>query len=229
MKKEAQVIMLPTDIIGTICIRHDKPKILLQCKYVVSPVILTTHNHYELYIVDDSEIKEDDWVVYLSSKIPKVHKINKIDSTFERQRDECKKIISTTDSNLRINKGDYNEQKGKILELLPQPSQQFIQEYCEKGGIDKLLIEYKGVCSNCNEYHKDSVLCMDTFTGEYDYKKEPFKLEINSNNTINILPIKEKLYTEKEVYEKMVASWIYGEANHGEHYSVRENWIKENL
>src|SRR5690606_13273419 len=80
-------------------------------------------NNYQpqhLYIISNEEIKDGDWFYS-----PKVNKI--LRNLFNKFEQGDKKIIATTDSSLG----------------LPTPSNSFIKKYCELGGIDEILVEYK--------------------------------------------------------------------------------------
>jgi hypothetical protein len=51
-----------------------------------------------------------------------------------------------------------------------------------------------------------------------------------SGHLDNISLIEEKMYTKEEVEEKMRLAYIYGQAaDHVQHFTIREDWIKENL
>ena len=101
---------------------------------------------YNIYIISEDEIKEGDWCMIID-------KTSKLYGQFEQHKgkhqrnEQWKKIIATTDTSIKIFAG-----KGDICDLyynLPQPSQQFIEEYIEsynKGNIiTDVLVECKRV------------------------------------------------------------------------------------
>src|SRR6056297_230629 len=154
---KAKVIMLPTER-GNMCkfinLEDNSFEIKLQPNKDAFKDDKSYGFHiqpFELYIITDEKIEEGDWFLYLSSDTPITYKCNKIDFTFERQRDECKKIIATTDSSLKIKSGkDLTKEYITIEEnlngiSLPQPSQAFIEAYCKAGGIDEVLVEVEPV------------------------------------------------------------------------------------
>lgn len=161
-----------------------------------TPQIASTINSeckgYHLYITSDEEIKEGDWCVcnfQPGIEIRKnIHGV--IGSTIggkEYLKNNCKKIIATTDTSLGQHQGTLEYSLG--FNTLPQPSKQFIQKYIEeynKGSkIEEVLVEYD-----------------EFYTGEDNEEEEPifeYKLKTDSHNTITIKPVKEKLYSQEEV------------------------------
>ena len=112
---------------------------------------------HHLYITSDDKIEVGDW--YIDTQTNTVYRCDSHKESLSTDDfDEFKKIIATTDSKLK----------------LPQPSQSFLEEYCRKGGIDEVDVEY-------------------------DYGMVAWKIEpvVNSDNTINIHLIKDT-YTEEE-------------------------------
>lgn len=108
-----------------------------------------------LYFTTDEEIKEGDWIITAYNKIVKTVKAHTI-----LEDEKCKKIIATTDQQLRI-KSTIRESYaldmnyGKVLSILPQPSKEFIKEYCESGGIDEVDevdVELELDTSGCKAY-----------------------------------------------------------------------------
>ena len=143
---EARVHRLATENEGRICIRHDKPHVLLLRSDIVSPVILTTHNHYNLYITTDEEIKEGDWFITDDDNQDLMHAVGaqwralcKYDGLMEMSR----KVVATTDPKLiKGASSDYSRERGLLgCDNIPQ---QFIQDYCNKP-VDEVWIEVESI------------------------------------------------------------------------------------
>lgn len=191
MYKKLKIILLPTHnpsllYIDRSTVGRDK------VYYNLSNIPMTLSEFripQHLYIVSDDEINVNDWIYQTVTK-------SIIKAPFNVNNDErFRKIIATTNTNLTIKylKGRiydpsksceyYGFKSGVGLqshlrnEPMPQIPQDFIKLYCEKGGIDKVEVEYIG------------------FTLYND-----FTLIINSDNIINIKTIKDS-YTREEVIE----------------------------
>lgn len=206
MKKEATVVMLPTDK------KVEQDSICLHSKFGLG-VHSSSECSYdgsirqELYITDDSEIKEGDYAydkqtesIYKVGKFSSkaghyAHSIIPLKSDVEegktytyvgkRYSQYSLKIIATTNFELMVQGStpDSAKEWKKIFEL-PQIPQSFIESYC-KNPIDKVLVEYTS--TEIGEF--DGVIA-------YDWDCIP---KLTSNNEIIISKIEEKLYTREEV------------------------------
>lgn len=177
--KRTQVIMLPT---------NEKSNALWwsgQNLYNKPPEDYSRGELNHLYFLSDEEIKEGDWCIMLDSfgnvfsnpqqylGKAKGHYINK----------GTRKIIATTDSSLTVEKVDgflsKDSPTGKLLDYLPQPSQEFIEKYIEEYNknniITDVLIEYN-ICS------PGMCLINDMTCGHSGCKNTNPK--VNSNNEI---------------------------------------------
>ena len=155
----AKVIMLPTeDIKGYALYTHRKGYLIEGIYRVGEPNGTQQH----LYFTTDEEIKEGDW--YFDG-IDLVHKKSKYNKDLVDGNKQTKKIVATTDKSLG----------------LPEPSQAFIQKYCELGGIDEVDIELKS---------SD----LDYFFG--DLKVDPI------HNTVTIHSIKDS-WSREEMFQLM--------------------------
>lgn len=187
--KKAKVIMLPTKhnilSIGQIYLptTYHSTKLCISIKNISE----TIHKPQHLYFITDDEIKEGDWVynIFLKS----------IRKATGNDKADVKKIIATTDKSLKFWTNDEN---GKHIWSLPQPSQAFIEKYCKVGGIDEVLVEYitdeelnkKKHCQiDCNgtQQKNNSNCCRNILT-----------LKVDLHNTITIHPIKDS-WTRKEL------------------------------
>lgn len=186
---KAKVIMLPTErsnMCKLINLEDDSFKIKLRPNKDAFKDDKSYGFHiqpFELYIISEEKIEEGDWFLYLSSDTPIAYKCNKTDSAFERQRDECKKIIASTDTSLKT---EINGYRGNLLPdvsfdiELPQPSQEFIKNHCESGGVDEVLVEVEGFTKTVG-------------TSEFDFMEQDFsRIKVDSQNNTIIHPIKEK-------------------------------------
>jgi len=184
----------------------------------------TERKYQHLYILSDDEINEGDWC------LDTLHNHVFQFGVFRGSSNSNKKIISTTNEFLEI----VSEGINPVYQKLPQPSQSFIEKYVEeynKGNIiTEVMVEYKGACYNCGEYHENSVLCMDMYSGEYDPEQEPFIPKINEGNTITISNVKDT-YTREEVRDLLDKLWdnimdnSYNKTNSKEY----DKWVDENL
>ena len=156
MKKRTKIVMLPTanqkyqvnegDIFINDSRQHSWGKLeALKCERVTSnghawngSGIQTYINH--LYFINDEEIKEGEWVIETSNK----NLISQFSEQSLNQRSMgCRKIIATTDI-LKIKEVDSFEFGSPQDEYyVPQIPQSFIEEYCRKGGIDEVDVEYE--------------------------------------------------------------------------------------
>ena len=179
MKKQVKVVMLPTEkaTIGMIakCIKNDLSNdfdrinrlCLIENKDFYKSNIYWQPQH--LYFISDEEIKEGDWQInHLTNKIS-----NRTNKFIEVGKQNCSKIIATTDSSLN----------------LPRPSNEFIIAYCNiinnNAKCDEVLVKY--VESYANPYDEfNNIAPFDTI------------LYVAPDNTITVYPISNKVFTFKE-------------------------------
>lgn len=186
---------------------------------------------FHLYIISDDEIKEGDWVYTLDTK--EIVKVNKVWFALSNKRvfnKVNKKVIATTDTSLEIVSKGINP----VYEKLPQPSQQFIEEYIEsynKGEvITDILVEY--------EWFLNKQSCFKTVCYQQDMEArdscmgmcEAQRPKINPDNTINI--VKDK-WNREEVIKAMI--WAeenaryYTNSDKAGQLKQFNNWIDKNL
>jgi len=190
--------------------------------------------YQHLYITSNDEIKEGDWVYNIVQKT-----YFKADKNFMKIVGNTlttnKKIIATTDKSLTT----YVEDKDNLYDprsktgfepyykLLPQPNKAFIEEYCELGGIDEVIVEYEfnfELTSFTNKMNPDK--------GWEKWSNKEYVLKVNSQNEITIHPIKDT-WTREELIKiihnhakySRRCSGIQGE------YSPKwvDDWIQQNL
>lgn len=153
--KRAKVVMLPTEFTNPPYI----PIIDLTGDNELSQnnnFGLSKSKFYHLYIISDDEIKEGDWI--LRKNYDERYKgdifhdlpFNQIVQSGHNslQTPLAKKIIATTDTSLKLCINPKNSKFGiSQINSLPQPSQQFIEEYIEEYNkgcpIIDILVEYE--------------------------------------------------------------------------------------
>lgn len=174
--------------------------------------------HFHLYIINDDVIKVNDW--YLAT--------DKIEQCFSKEEandltSSCKKIIAATDKSLLLDYVGYEHGTARKYEskvYLPQIPQLFIEQYITEYNqgkiIESILVEYEGI--------------------EWLDKPLEYFPKINSDNTINIKPVKdsfsrdevialiEKYKLDIDDSEKDMADFIINI-----HYPDVNTWIAKNL
>jgi hypothetical protein len=171
--------------------------------------------HQHLYFTSDEEIKEGEHCIVDGGN----GRIG-VDIFYSHVKYSVtpKKIIATTDPKFiysEIFEGYYIEDNRivatpKANKMLPQPSQDFIKEYCDAGGIDEVMIEMedKGIVQ----------------TGR------------GGKRNINIRKIKDS-WSREEVKELMQKSWYEAEVSTSRRLSTTVTfdrsgcikWIEKNL
>lgn len=216
MKKPIQVIMLPTE---------DK-KHLLTTKslykrtdgtsgYDIIQEDWSVKRQY-LYITisqDVEPIKEGDYIKY-GKRIVQIEEeggslgfksFNEVAFLFIQPTH--RKIIATTNPKLTIETelDAYYRNGAGGAKKIPQIQQSFLKKYCDSNGESQWEVEYKTVVS-CHESYGTDILVE------------------NDDNTINITPVKEKMYSRSEV-ESLLKAITKGYCN-----DLRvDNWIRKNL
>ena len=147
--------------------------------YAITVPNVENFKHQHLYIISDDEIKGGDWFYNIHSKI-----VGRAAFDFGKD-DLAKKIIATTDTSLN----ETDRFNGKLWEnLLPIPSQQFIEKYIEeynKGQqITECLVEYEEIYPEHFTYNPNENVIN--------------RLKVDKNNTITIKKVKNS-YTQEEV------------------------------
>jgi len=221
--KRVKVIMLPTTQASDIFKYRLKPDNKVHIAYHPK----AQHKYWEkdkdvnqhLYFTSNEEIKEGDWYIYNNQvEQCKSNSMGLIKSCNNSGRNPlellnivlCRKIIASSDEALKIITSPYLFKNGGVCKSkefnLPQPSQSFIKEYCDKGGIDEVNVEYE---------HDDTV----------PYPK--LRLKVDSHNTITIHPIKDS-WTREEVEELLSDLSNDIDQQHYHNFDTN-NWIKQNL
>ena len=228
VKRECQVVMLPTEKASKVCLSTSSATHRLFIPVVnleLSEEALSKYKAagsipHHIYILSDDEIKKGDWVIMLDSfgnvfsnpqqyTDPKTQHLNK----------GLRKIIATTDS-LCIGFGDDHDPRsgtGGNPIWLPQPSQSFIQKYIDAYNsgkpIEKVMVDYEEWYKMKEDYPMDEV-------GWHE------RLKINpKDNTITISKVKDS-WTREEVsilIRKAILDYSTGYSRSS------DKWIEENL
>lgn len=155
--------------------------------------IVSLSKHF--YIVSDDEIQVGDTVLKEMDNKTIVRVKDTQDLLYFTAENElkthvaCVKVIATTNPELG----------------LPSPSKSFIEKYCEKGGIDEVMVEYTCVKSywkdrsnidNIIVYSKEETKKYNCLFDFYESKPVVDK----KDNTITIRPVKNS-WTKDEVIE----------------------------
>lgn len=193
MKQEARVIMLPTK--DKTPLFKDGHEIIY---YPAKNIEFTDVIYQHLYITVSQEvepIKEGDWAIVTNTAgtefICKYHNeskweiLGKNNGFITTITGDSRKIIATTDK-LKIDNwvGYYNSDES----YLPQIPQQFIKEYCDKGSIDKVMVEYDTMWKNKGKNR------LQPFPDSTTIDRRHI-LKLNQDNTIIIHPLEKKMYS----------------------------------
>ena len=147
-----------------------------------------------LYFISDEKLKDGEWCY--ESKM-KGNKIFEYDSSNIWHKGAYK-IVATTDKSLV-----FISNNGRIEYNLPQIPQEFIENYCEVGGVDEVEIEY-----------------------ELNYDEHP---ELICNPTESIVHFIKDSWSREEV-EKLIESAVHDFAGMNTYdYDNLNRWIKDNL
>lgn len=228
---KCKVVMLPTEKASPLVLNSDG---FLEYDWVLATYGGVTQQF--LYILSDEEITEKFEGFCIDDKGFIRHGMSDLYTL-----SLSKKIIASTDESLG----------------LPRPSDSFIKKYCEKGGIDEVMVEYEliteNICAHCNGilyqewsryngryFHKEtsSSGCIDK--REIAIPIQNNKLKVTPDNTIPIKPLKIS-YTSEEVEKLMCLAWdkaidvnnnidnyLYSDGKAVNDFTVK-GWIKENL
>ena len=179
-----------------------------------------------LYTTSDDEIKEGDWYIDDTST---VRQSFTSDKDYWSVRTDYKKIITTTDSSLKIEIFGLGE---TAMCSLPEPSQSFIQKYVEEYNKGNIITD---VLVECEEYAVGSYGMSD---GE---PTMDIRLKVNpKDNTITIKKVKDS-WNREEVISLIRKFSDYAD-NQIDHQGINnaccsigscgwdeDEWIEENL
>ena len=236
-KKRCKVVMLPTDkASASVAYSKQENAYVVASKLRLLEItqgfeVTSLWEYFNLHIVNDEDIATGDWVLFsdvvmiAKSFDDRVVHDGKGNSFM---KGDCHKVIATTDPELRSDGliEDPNNPKDNLLirKGLPQPSQSFIEEYCRKGGIDEVDVEYEMLCGVVVGMCSCSKL-------DIDCQCLRLHLKVNSSNEITIHSIKDT-YTREEVEQLCVSAYEDGFYEGTKKDSPCKDpvfWLKENL
>jgi len=234
MKKEEQVVIIPTDKAS--CIHRNKVKTDSGYEYRLTyhetpskcknDGLLSGNQH--LYITTDEDFMSGEWVLF--SDVVMIAKSFDDRVVYDGEGNsfmkyDCKKIIATTDPKLRsdslIEDPARPEDNLLIRKGIPKIPQSLIESYC-KNPVDKVMIEY-----TLPDKIKNALI-VGNISRALDSDYIP---KLTSNNEIIIHPIEEKMYTREEVESIL---FNYASEEHAMDSSKQDieafnRWVKETL
>ena len=183
-----------------------------------------------LYITSDEEIKEGDWVMLnyrIGKSIDKAlpaclqnafHNADFWNAENKTQNLGNKPIIATTDTSLRRMGADgiVDIALGLEISYIPESFiKYFIEEYNKGNVITKVMVEYVQVPNS---------VFIQVLEAPY------IQLKINSDNTINIKPIKNSWNREEHIANiKAFAKEFVANTDTAYKQAVIDKWIENNL
>jgi hypothetical protein len=195
---------------------------------------------HHLYFLSDDEIKVGDWYIEKTAIGNYIHQMteeslkgwNSTPDKLDNFNRRCKKIIATTDKSLKLFKiGTKNNLIGRY-ENLPQPSQAFIKKYCEKGGIDEVMVEYEDIEKCFYEVPREceNSDCRVLNKCNKEFKTLLYKLKVSSDNTITIKSVKDSHSTEEvEILLRKFSNTTMSPFRESYRKEQTDKFIKENL
>lgn len=163
--------------------------------------------------------------------------------------EHCRKIVATTDEELRINStirmSDFMSlDYGKVLFILPRPSDSFLKKYVEeykkKNTISSVMVEYEWWYEDAIGRHwflEDSPrwkTLPDQKTIDFYDKRIYLKTKVDSSDTITIKKKEVHVYSEEEVLKLLEKcrqyckdGWKYDNLHRV--FFDYDNWLLENL
>lgn len=154
---------------------------------------------YHLYIISDENIKINDWVICCGADIDAIENNNIFHNA---------KILQYTGKELGVSKIILSTNPELNLHI---PSNSFIEYYCEKCGIDEVLIEFEMI----------PISLITPYTEKFS------RVRIAPDNTIPIFVKKDNLDTEQ-----LIREWAnYSCTGRGQFWKPKDLdiWIDENL
>tara|TARA_R110000787_G_scaffold286182_1_gene403593 strand:- start:570 stop:1223 length:654 start_codon:yes stop_codon:yes gene_type:complete len=188
MKQKTKVVMLPTEDESHII--NDK---LLGLQYNSIPLdnsLLYNPQHLYITVSQDVEpIKEGDWYI---DDISSVRKSITSDEYYWKSRQDYVKIIATTDPKLLpvIDESDNMKTDNRYVGL-PQLQQSFLKEFVANPD-GEWEVEYE---ENIIVTQNSPILQHQGSNPEIVPHKLEYELKLNKDNTVNIISVKEKVYS----------------------------------
>lgn len=214
MKQEKTVVMVSTEKTATvnqIVSRKSDNRLAIVNVLTVGDPDRYLHTTQHLYILSDEEVKHEDWYIVELFKITgesdglhleqckKLEDVwvNNFDVVQTRHKDNCKKVIATTNPDLWYNENKLEGKMNLVKVTIPKLGLDFVERFVkewEKGNkIEKVMLEYE----------IDDTLSDEHYTG--------MKLKIRSNGSVIISPIEEKKYSKYHINMAIREAIMYPE------------------
>lgn len=178
MWKKHKLVLLLTDKASHLVLNTLNNRLMIDDdKSLVERILSNYGRNMNLYLLSDEKIEDKDWIVDIPNK--KLEQVNKFN--LHTIDDKCKKIIATSDKDLKI--WLYEDSFIRV----PQFPQSFINHYIAQYNNGNIIKEVEVEYSSEFEY--------EVFAG----KSYSYNLKINSDNTINIKPIKDSWSREEVI------------------------------
>lgn len=225
MNKIHSIVMLPTNekATGIVMLKKSTNKLVTDFH---STRNTTDHFAQELYILSNEEIKEGDW--YINNGV-----IFRSDDKFDKgnnpnQNKDNKKIIATTDTDLKVKIKYRTHISIKLLPQIPQSFiEYFVSEYTKGNIITEVMVEYEE-----KDVPYESELKVASDGGYYSKPSSYIRIEslkINlKDNTITIRKIKDS-WSREEVIALLNKMGNDLKGHHSEATKEYTNWIEQNL
>jgi len=145
----------------------------------VDSAIRTPHKLVHMYFTTDERVTKDDvWVI---TDTQEVLNLQDFVSTTVRFRENCKKIVATTDRSLTVDLGHL------CVDHLPQPTDMFIEEYC-KNPTDEVMVTFEAKPKP--DGWREGFL-------KYGIEHDEIQVKVNELNYIDISFIRENFTIEE--------------------------------
>lgn len=235
--KNLQIHLLPTNNSSEFGIIHEAN----QLHFITNDNTFLDNlvSYRELYITDDSEIKENDWVIKLNSNtLFQCSNSPFLNTKWLNSEDvkDCKKVIATTDKALKLISLSHLGEGWKDISLSQIPTQyiqHYISEYNKGNQLKTVDVLFECLISTRNVEIDFSDLGIGYNTLTHPVCREE-RLKLNSNNEITIKPVKES-WNREEISKLLLefAKDCDKDKDLIRHYSGEyrdlNNWIKQNL
>ena len=210
MKKKHEIILLPTNDKYSIIGLYKDTRNLVYNKRNDIPRGMMQH----LYLISNEQIREGSWYLANNTIIKADDKFDEGNNPNQNKRNKL--IIATTNRKLGMSINgdsliekmkDYSDymNNGKHDNMLPQPSQQFIQEYIDAYNSDN-TIKWVNVEYEDKSHTKDCGTLYRGCSPDCRFHKED-KIKVDKNNYISIVNGKDSL--KEEEFEKCKANPYY--------------------
>jgi hypothetical protein len=209
--KQKEIVLLPTEGKSPIVKTIGKKEFLFNSDNFEK---FASDDYCHLYIIDDSEIKEDELPCWCINKNrDTVYQVQTLKGSIN-----WNKIIASTDT-ICIRDSGWDASKDDYLPRIPQSFvEHFITEFNKGNVITNVMIEYESCKQpeSCNNSLSKKCIC-------------PKGIKINpKDNTINIKPIKDT-FSREEVETLLHSLYSFCTTDCSYDGVEFDNWLSKNL